>query len=593
MPAYLLGFVVLIAAPAWADLPVHCLHEDVRGTWTFHLGAANLDKNQISQEPHMCSKGVTTAYGSKTNNYGLSSEPNFLVQKQIKVELAHPNIARTTANGQTHEGTWTMIYDEGFEVNLMGAKFFAFSKYSSDNEKEFSHCDKTFPGWFHPATNPDSAKWGCYYGEKDTPVTSKPYKKFGDRVISPNDVFVREDELVQEVNSRAESHWTAKHYEEFEGRPMAELQMQSGTVLRPYKLRPEELAEQQSWAQDSLVDISDIPAQWDWRNVGGKNFVGPVRNQGSCGSCYSVAVSEMVSSRMRILANDPSKPRLSPDRVLKCAMYAQGCHGGFPYLASKYLQDFGSVTEEAQPYTARDGECPKDVPVVSRNFDYKYVGGYYGASGEKAMLRDVFDHGPLVVGFEVGMGFRSYQGGIFHTLDHLPEKNHWLRVNHAVLIVGYGVENGVKFWTVKNSWGPSWGEAGYFRIRRGDDNLNIEHMSVAAYPTVGSNLPPKDGEKAMDPHESQGHAFMAMLEQHQGDVSSPMSAHEVAPAAHEATIDDPALHATASDKIEDPAFTGHDVAPVMEEVQVDETVPEDDGIEGIVEETEAEEWPEA
>merc|ERR1712196_69309 len=114
---------------------------------------------------------------------------------------------------------------------------------------------------------------------------------------------------------------------------MAELQKQSGTVLRPYKLRPEELAEQQQWAEDSLVSIKDLPESWDWRNPGGsgQNFVGPVINQGACGSCYAVAVSEMISSRMRILANNPALPRTSPDRVIKCAMYAQGCHGGFPY----------------------------------------------------------------------------------------------------------------------------------------------------------------------------------------------------------------------------------------------------------------------
>merc|ERR1712167_467610 len=105
------------------------------------------------------------------------------------------------------------------------------------------------------------------------------------------------------------------------------------------------------------------------------------------------------------------KPNISADRVIKCAFYAQGCHGGFPYLASKYHQDFGSVTESTEPYTATDGRCPavSKNQFVSRNVGYKYVGGYYGASGEN----------------------------------------------------------------------------GYFRTKRGDDNLNIEHMSVAAYPRLG------------------------------------------------------------------------------------------------------------
>ena len=57
--------------------------------------------------------------------------------------------------------------------------------------------------------------------------------------------------------------------------------------------------------------------------------------------------------------------------------------------------------------------------------------------------------------------------------------------NHVVVIVGYGEENGVKYWIVKNSWGTSWGEDGYFRIRRGTDELGIESLAVYAVPYLG------------------------------------------------------------------------------------------------------------
>lgn len=88
--------------------------------------------------------------------------------------LEHPNIASTVMNGKQHKGTWTMIYDEGFEVELAGTKFFAFHKFSKDSGKEYSHCDKTYPGWYHPAKNLDAKKWGCYHGIKETTVRPSP-----------------------------------------------------------------------------------------------------------------------------------------------------------------------------------------------------------------------------------------------------------------------------------------------------------------------------------------------------------------------------------------------------------------------------------
>jgi len=235
-------------------------------------------------------------------------------------------------------------------------------------------------------------------------------------------------------------------------------------------------------------------------------------------------------------------------------MYAQGCHGGFPYLASKYAQDFGAVTEDTEAYSGRDGRCPRVArrKMAARTVDYKYVGGYYGASSENAMLRDIFDHGPVVVGFEVGLGFHTYKSGIFKATGKLPEKNHWERVNHAVLVVGYGEERGTKYWIVKNSWGNFWGEHGYFRIKRGDDNLNIEHMAVAAYPSVGPAFPPPKGALFMEEGKSQGRMFMNMA----GFRSARAPRTRRSPAA-----------ARGGHKIYDPAFTRHSSTVVQEEVQ--------------------------
>jgi cathepsin C len=564
-----------------ADLPVHCLHADVKGSWTFHLGAPKEDKHNI-----MCSKGVTNDYSDEDNNYGLG-KPNFETAKKISVHLSHPNIATTQVGDTVHNGTWTMIYDEGFEVEVAGTKFFAFSKFAGDTDNEYSHCGETWPGWYHPATNVDTQKWGCYYGKKDTAVPPVKFRKFGSRPISDDDVFVAEDELVEYVNS-AKHTWTARRYEEFEGRPMGLLQKQFGSVLRPYKLQPEDRALLQSWENDELIDISDVPKQWDWRNAAGQDFVGEAINQGNCGSCYSVAVAEMITARLKIVSakhhQKTDTPKISPDRVIKCAMYAQGCQGGFPFLASKFLQDFGAVSEDQQEYDASDGQC-KDIPddqMASRNVGYKYVGGYYGACGEKAMMRELFDHGPFVVGFEVGLGFHSYSDGVFQALGKLPEKNHFERVNHAVLIVGYGTDGDTPYWLVKNSWGPSWGEGGFFRIKRGDDNLNIEHMAVAAYPSMGAAFPPASGALVMMESKSMGHHYLALATQAGANLEETSSATTQVHANGDATAD-----------IQDPAFLKSDEVPVMEEIQEETEFEESDPSAVVAEGQDGAAWPEA
>lgn len=571
--------IVFCLGEVEADLNVHCLHKHVRGTWTFHLGTPDQHKDKI-----MCSKGVTRAFADKSNNFGLGP-PNFRVAKQIQIELSHPNIAKTMVKGKEHHGTWTMIYDEGFEVTIADTKFFAYSKYTSDKGHYESHCGETFPGWYHPANGVDNKQWGCYYGMKHTKVAPQRFRKFGDRPIK--DVFVPEEQLVAHINTVAKTTWSAKRYAEFEGRPMVEVQRRMGTVLPHYKLQPDDRVEMQQWANDELINVSDLPEAWDWRNVDGQNFVGAVVNQGACGSCFAVATAEMIASRIRILTKNKQKPNISADRVIKCAFYAQGCHGGFPYLASKYHQDFGSVTESTEPYTASDGKCPalNSKQYVSRNVGYKYVGGYYGASGEKAMLRELFDHGPMVVGFEVGLGFHAYAEGIFKAEGKLPEKNHWERVNHAVVIVGYGKEAGVPYWIVKNSWGQFWGENGYFRIKRGDDNLNIEHMAVAAYPSTGHVFPAKKGT-FMQEHRSMGHKYLAEAQ----SSSFQQTKRTVRPTARSK---DP--KGETAQPIQDPAFTRRPAAPAMEEVQAlpEDVAEESAGVNDVVEENNGADWPDA
>ena len=102
---------------------------------------------------------------------------------------------------------------------------------------------------------------------------------------------------------------------------------------------------------------------------------------------------------------------------------------------------------------------------------YKYVGGYYGGCSEEAMMKALVENGPLSVSFEVYDDFMMYKSGVYHHTGALRSQQEtgsfdpFELTNHAVLLVGYGEDSvsGEKFWTIKNSWGIEWGEAGYFR----------------------------------------------------------------------------------------------------------------------------------
>jgi cathepsin C len=255
-------------------------------------------------------------------------------------------------------------------------------------------------------------------------------------------------------------------------------------------------------------DISDLPEHFDWRNVDGQNYVGPVINQGSCGSCYTVAVTDMIHSRIRIQTKNRVKPKLSAQETLSCSESGQGCKGGFPFLVGKYAQDFGVVANKDKPYVGHTGvSCNKKAKPIVRATNYGYVGGYYGSCNAKKMMKELVANGPIVVGFNTEAGLWHYESGLYESSeslletqegDHPPESwgvwkkgkarmhNHWEKTTHAVLVVGYGHSQAEgKYWKVKNSWGPNWGEDGYFKIPRGVDHCAFESMAVHAEPILG------------------------------------------------------------------------------------------------------------
>ena len=136
-------------------------------------------------------------------------------------------------------------------------------------------------------------------------------------------------------------------------------------------------------------------------------MVSPVKDQQSCGSCYAFACTAMFEARARVQTNNQWQPLFSEQDVVSCTDYAQGCSGGFPYLISKYGQDFGIVEENCgMPYTASDDECTTSATCFRHKVsNYGYIGNYYGGVTEYAMRQEIYENGPIAVSLDAsGLG---------------------------------------------------------------------------------------------------------------------------------------------------------------------------------------------
>jgi len=417
--------------------------QECRGTWTFSLGSNNNGKY------------VNCKTFDTTSTYS--------------VTLKDP---ATAVDGAGNVGFWTVIYDQGFEVQINNKKFFAFSYFEKQGTKVISYCDRTFNGWYHDA---DGQHWGCYSGKK---FAENETKLSIERIptIDLNKRYVLDYELVEKINAGS-NQWTAKVYPEFAKLTLRELQRKAGIPIRVKPLPKAKTVGE--------THFGDLPMSLDWRNISGVSYVPDVRDQASCGSCYAFGTLAMLESRIRIKSKNQDKTVLSPQEIVSCSNYSQGCDGGFEYLVSKYGEDFGIVPETCFPYTGTNSACSRmcaNHEQQKRYFtNYQYVGGYFGACSELGIMEEIYTNGPTVVSFEVYSDFFSYHGGIYSHTKLKSNVNPWEETNHSVLCVGWGVENGIKYWIAKNSWGKSWGEKGYFRIKRGNDECAFESMATRAF----------------------------------------------------------------------------------------------------------------
>jgi len=226
---------------------------------------------------------------------------------------------------------------------------------------------------------------------------------------------------------------------------------------------------------DPFVPTGTTYANMDWRN---KSVVNRVKDQGQCGSCWAFATVANAESIWAIEKGDLLV--LSEQEVVDCSKgfgyWNRGCNGGIQDLSFKFMMEHGLTTDQAYPYTSgstkTEGPCEPYTSVVT------FSNCYDVQPNNQSALTYAVSMNPVVISIEADTAlFQSYSSGIITNAEC------GTNLDHAVEIVGYGTDQGIDYWLIRNSWGEDWGEGGYVRLLRTNSTQDIGICGLAAQPS--------------------------------------------------------------------------------------------------------------
>ncbi|XP_071955774.1 cathepsin B-like [Antedon mediterranea] len=292
--------------------------------------------------------------------------------------------------------------------------------------------------------------------------------------------------------------WKAGHNKNFEGMTIKQIKGMMGALPVPESMK----------LPRKSVIVGDLPENFDsrtkWSNC---PTIKEVRDQGSCGSCWAFGAVESMSDRYCIHSGGKVNFHISAeDLTTCCSSCGAGCNGGYPPEAWNYWKNNGIVTggnyntnQGCQPYLIPSCDhhvvgklqpCgdSKPTPKCSRscesgysvkyNDDKKFGATAYQVSGVQQIMTEIMTNGPVEADFTVYADFPTYKSGVY------KHETGGVLGGHAIRILGWGVEDGVDYWLVANSWNPDWGDNGFFKIVRGTNECGIESDINAGIPKL-------------------------------------------------------------------------------------------------------------
>lgn len=315
--------------------------------------------------------------------------------------------------------------------------------------------------------------------------------------------MVNDKDVIAEINAMAKT-WKAEPSERFEGNTMDEVKVLMGTYLESPLLKSER-------NYRNIKVRNDLPENFDLRTqYPNCEALQEIRDQGSCGSCWAFGTTEAMSDRICIQSNQKLQTRISSVNVVSCcSKCGNGCHGGWPIYAFDYWYVKGIPTgglygdkNTCQPYVFEPCEhhqipgphtpCDieyRDTPECSDKCIDEYnktleedlwfaAEKAYYIEGEEEIMTEIYERGSVSADFAVYEDFIYYKSGVY---QYTKGK---MLGGHAIKIIGWGVEDGVKYWLCVNSWNDNWGDKGTFKILRGKNHVGIENDVCASNPKL-------------------------------------------------------------------------------------------------------------
>ena len=232
--------------------------------------------------------------------------------------------------------------------------------------------------------------------------------------------------------------------------------------------------------RDAIPEAFDARDKWSNCSV-----IKQITNQQSCGSCWAMASSAVLADRTCIYTNGNVDLALSPQFMVNCFPNQDGCQGGDNVGKWQDLMEVGTVPDKCVPFKAEDGICTgscDDGSSMPKATKAKNIYSPWGGTNKdrvEAIQREIMEHGPVTASFIVFSDWELQSWSIYHRSSTAVRKG-----GHSVRIIGWGTENKEDYWLIANSHGTGFKEGGVFKMRRGNNECNIEETVIASEPLL-------------------------------------------------------------------------------------------------------------